>query len=390
MSHELIGRSPDLRRLRNEGYGVSVVDGALVVAPVPFLDADGAVQEGALVCDLDLSGDRTSKPGSHVAYFAGGTPHDASGGRLAGIINGDRVEQKGGRTTSHLLSSKPGPAGYPDYHSKVTTYATAISSHAEAVDDTATARCFPPMAADEGSGPFAYVDTASSRAGVDTAQFRSLSIAIIGLGGTGVYVLDSTSKTPVAKIGLYDGGLLLQHNAFRAPGVVTFEQLTAAKNKAEHWAEVYGEFHTGIVAYPYRIDQDNVQELDGYDFVFICVDDNEARHLIAKQLVAAGVAFIDTGLGLYRTDDQQLGGLIRTTTGTPARHDHLADRLPHGAPDDDPEYTTNIQIAELNALNAVLAVIRWKKTLGFYADQEHEHHSCYTITGNVIINEELD
>lgn len=37
------------------------------------------------------------------------------------------------------------------------------------------------------------------------------------------------------------------------------------------------------------------------------------------------------------------------------------------------EYDTNIQIAELNALNAALAAIRWKKLWDFYADQEGEH-----------------
>jgi hypothetical protein len=34
------------------------------------------------------------------------------------------------------------------------------------------------------------------------------------------------------------------------------------------------------------------------------------------------------------------------------------------------DHGTNIQIAELNALNAVFAVIKWKKECGFYADLE--------------------
>jgi hypothetical protein len=35
-----------------------------------------------------------------------------------------------------------------------------------------------------------------------------------------------------------------------------------------------------------------------------------------------------------------------------------------------------------------LAVIRWKKLWGFYADQEGEHNSLYAIGGNEIINED--
>ena len=35
---------------------------------------------------------------------------------------------------------------------------------------------------------------------------------------------------------------------------------------------------------------------------------------------------------------------------------------------EDDEYATNIQIADLNALNALMAVIKWKKLSGFYQD----------------------
>lgn len=52
------------------------------------------------------------------------------------------------------------------------------------------------------------------------------------------------------------------------------------------------------------------------------------------------------------------------------------------------EYAQNIQIADLNALNAALAVIKWKKLCGFYQDFEHEHHSTYTSDGNAMTNED--
>jgi hypothetical protein len=41
-------------------------------------------------------------------------------------------------------------------------------------------------------------------------------------------------------------------------------------------------------------------------------------------------------------------------------------------------YASNIQIAELNALNAALAVIRWKKHLGYYQDFRDEAESIYS------------
>ena len=81
------------------------------------------------------------------------------------------------------------------------------------------------------------------------------------------------------------------------------------------------------------------------------------------------------------------GGYCGFPTSTAARETPASSRLSFG--DDIPqEYGTNIQIADLNALNAALAVIRWKKHLGFYSDLEHEHHSTYQIDGNEITNED--
>jgi hypothetical protein len=64
--------------------------------------------------------------------------------------------------------------------------------------------------------------------------------------------------------------------------------------------------------------------------------------------------------------------------------------VPVKAGGDDDLYASNIQIAELNMLNAVLAVIRWKKHFGFYADDRYEHECSYTIGPNMLINEETD
>jgi hypothetical protein len=55
---------------------------------------------------------------------------------------------------------------------------------------------------------------------------------------------------------------------------------------------------------------------------------------------------------------------------------------------DDDLYASNIQIAELNMLNAAFAVLRWKKYFGVYADYRQEHESSYTIETNALISEE--
>jgi hypothetical protein len=38
----------------------------------------------------------------------------------------------------------------------------------------------------------------------------------------------------------------------------------------------------------------------------------------------------------------------------------------------------NNEAADLDAFNAILAVVKWKKLRGFYRDIEREHHSTYT------------
>lgn len=50
-------------------------------------------------------------------------------------------------------------------------------------------------------------------------------------------------------------------------------------------------------------------------------------------------------------------------------------------------YDTNIQIADLNALNAIMMVLRWKKWSGFYVDDEREHHSTYTTAMHLLTSD---
>ena len=49
---------------------------------------------------------------------------------------------------------------------------------------------------------------------------------------------------------------------------------------------------------------------------------------------------------------------------------------------DQDELYSNIQVADLNALNATLAVIRWKKLLEFYTDQRGEYSATYIVGRN--------
>ena len=391
MSPSPISRSPDLRALANDGYDIDIVSGHLVVRDVPYVSADGQVKRGILVSTLDLAGDVTTRPRTHVVMFGGEYPCDRSGRGLTKIKCGtERKVISDGLVVDHSFSSKP-VDGYGDYHHKMTTYAAIISGPAEAIDPSATPRPRRVTEAGDVDSVFKYVDTASSRAGI-TAVSGKLAldrVAIVGLGGTGSYILDLIAKTPVREIHVIDGDDFLQHNAFRSPGAPSLEELKAIPKKVRYHACRYGLMRNGIVEHDIDLDASNVDELEGMDFVFVCVDRGEAKRPIIEKLEEFGIPFIDVGMGVDLVDDQ-LQGVVRVTASTPNKRDHVRDkkRIGLSGGDADGVYSRNIQIAELNALNAALAVVKWKKLFGFYRDLENEHFSAYTLDGNWIANED--
>lgn len=148
--------------------------------------------------------------------------------------------------------------------------------------------------------------------------------------------------------------------------------------------------HRGIFAHAYDIDHKNIDELRSMDFVFISVHGgNEKRHIFNK-LEEFGVPFIDVGMGLYLVEGKDtLGGILRVTTSTDYMREPAKSKVSFsGNGDGNNEYAQNIQIADLNCYNAVMAVIKWKKLCGFYLDLENEHSSTYTIDGNKIDNDD--
>ena len=394
MSNIPIDRSPDLRRLRDEGYDIAVRSGYLVVRGVPYVTTAREVQLGVLVSALNLAGDVTTIPKTHVMYFAGEYPCHQDGQKIGEIQHsshpGKRLAE--GVSVDHQFSAKPSSGKYPDYYEKVTTYVQILGGPAHAIDPTATARTYPVIADEGGESVFHYTDTASSRVDIVTVaqKLGGGSVAIVGLGGTGSYILDFVAKTPVLEIHLIDGDVFRQHNAFRAPGAPAIETLAEKPLKVDYLRGIYGRMHKNIIAHPCFLNESNLSLLDAVEFVFFCFDDGPTKRAAMDALIAAGKSFVDVGMGLEVVNDS-ISGLLRVTAASPERNDHVlsGQRVSFGPVDADDEYATNIQVADLNALNAALAVIKWKKLFGFYLDLEQEHHITYALNGNEITNEEL-
>jgi hypothetical protein len=271
------------------------------------------------------------------------------------------------------------------------TYASILSGPAEVIDPTATAKSFIAIKSDTPESVFNYVDTASSRAGIHSVSYQLADevVAIIGLGGTGAYTLDLVAKTPVAAIRLFDRDRYFQHNAFRAPGAPTLAVLKRAHYKVSYFRRIYSAMHRNIVAYPKHITPATAHLLNGVTFAFVCIDGGEGKEAVIRALEERNIPFVDVGIGVQLVDGRLLG-VVRTTTSRPGMRGHVRARVSFGDDDAGNEYATNIQIAELNSLNAALAVIKWKKLRGIYVDLEGEHHSTFTIDGNSIINDDQE
>ena len=378
----LVRSSPDLANLVQDGFAVRIVSGYLVVDDIPFVDDAAQVQRGSLLCPLDLSGTTTAPPGTHVMCFVGGIPRDKNGHAIDGLINDD-VEKWSATpelTAACGFSQKP-DGGYPDFYEKVTYYAAMITGPAQAIDPDATPYTYRPVQTDEDDGVFLYIDTFSSRAGI-TEQNDLLAlqkVVIIGLGGTGAHLLDALAKTPALTIHLYDGDFFRSHNAFRAPGAASLEDVGAGIKKVDYYTAMYSVMRRGIVPHPVYVTAENATELLDANFVVLAMDTGPDKKAIVETLTASGVPFIDTGVGLTK----ELGGIngqIRITTCTRERSDHIAEAgLISYFVGDNAEYDTNLQVDELNAITANLAMVRYKKLFRFYADIEDECHTVFVI-----------
>lgn len=305
---------------------------------------------------------------------------------VRGVLYGVACLFGGPCLLEHAFSSKP-DGGYHDYHHKMTTYASIIAGPAAVLDSTATPRPYRALDEEEedADSVFNYVETASDRVGIGAlaAKLAGHRVAIIGLGGSGSYILDMLAKTPAAEIRLFDPDEFLQHNAFRAPGAPSLKELREVPLKVNHFKAIYERMHRGITAVPQTITADNLDLLDGIDFAFLSLDAGEAKAALVERFHVRGVGFIDIGMGL-ELGYQRLSGILRVTTSTTATRERISshNRIPLAGGGAGDVYASNIQVADLNALNAVLAVIKWKKLCGFYCDLENEHHSTYTLDGN--------
>ena len=385
----LVSRNPDLARLVERGYAVAFDSNHLVVRDIPYLNDTGSLAWGALVAKLEFIDSERVQQTDHQVFFAGGAPHRLDGTPIVNLGGGpytlalsdacrDVVVQRS-------FSNKPVPAGrFEDFFAKIESYTGIISG--PAMEKHGVTPLTRRVVVDDMEDPiFKFPDTLTSRAEIAdlSAHFANDTIAIIGLGGTGAYLLDLLMKTPVRAIRAFDHDTYCVHNAYRSPGRLDSAEL--GNPKADVYRGRYDNFRHHLLVERKYIDRASAETLDGVTFAFVCVDRGTARAEIFDVLIAKGIPFIDVGMGLNRKRGS-LTGMLRVTYYAPedaasVRHEgwaELADR-------EDDIYRQNVQIAELNALNASLAVIRFKQLRGFYFAEDPIYHLLFDIADLKIV-----
>lgn len=171
----------------------------LVVSDIPYVTPSRRVERGTIVAPLGVVDDKAEPPGDHTVHFIGEAPCDHHGNRLGNVINSEGTFPIANGVDANFYFSNRNADGsnFGDHFAKMTHYINLLEPHAQVLDPSVTAKTFPPAEDVEATSPFLYADSATSRAG--TAMYAERltlpRIAIVGLGGTGSYVLDLVAKT---------------------------------------------------------------------------------------------------------------------------------------------------------------------------------------------------
>ncbi len=389
MFQKLASHNDDIKRLVEKGYAVAFDSNYLVIRDIPYLDDQRQLQIGAIVTKLVFIDNERITQDNHQIFFAGSLPHGLDGAPIPNLGNqptqlvlSDACKDV---VVQRSFSNKPRTGErFQDFFEKIESYVGIVSGPAMELHG-ATPHTFRAVKEVVSDSIFKFHDTLTSRAEIAelSAKFANDVVAVIGVGGSGAYILDFLVKTPVREIRAFDPDIFHVHTAFRSPG--RLDEAELGKAKAQVYQSRYENFRYGISVGSKFIDSSCDEQLNGVTFAFVCVDKGSARAEIFNLLISKGIPFIDVGMGLNRKKGS-LNGMLRATYysaehGQKIREKGLAEFTDN--PDD--LYRTNIQISELNALNACLAVIRFKQLRGFYFEEIPSYYHLLFEIGDLKI-----
>ncbi len=244
---------------------------------------------------------------------------------------------------------------------------------------------------------FKIPNTFEARSGIAPVQdrIRHTRIAIIGVGGTGAHILDLLAKAPV-EIHLLDSDDLDWHNFMRAPGAPTTAEIESQDDepltKVAYYHAKYSSFRDGIHAHAIQVDSPlqfaEFLEAHPIDFAFVCIDqlpddDSPRQDAVYEALSEAGIPFIDSGVSIT-VDGTAISGAI-TTSFYPAGSMEWKDAIPNARAHGDLPGYRNVQLPEVNAMAASLAVMEWRRRTGQYISRSDSFLHRFRLEGPRIV-----
>ena len=362
------------------GFTVETRPDVVVAKGVPCLLANGKVSS----CTIEKSFDPESrKPNEriggavHVVRITLDEAHDgcvynADGTPVGNHIRGD------GQTWSDISIRKGGEASPEDDVSPSGT----IHRYAKQIVGAVSAAGQYEQASSRDRGPFKIPNTFEARAAIGPVQdrIRDQRIAIIGLGGTGAYVLDLIAKTPVIEIHLLDADHVDWHTFMRAPGAPSTEEIESQRRepllKVDYYHSQYAPLREGVHSHAIRVDSPSKLALflsaHPIDFAFVCIDqaddaDSPRQDAVYAALSEAKVPFVDSGISIT-LEDCAVRGAVTTSTyaeGSMA----WKEAIPNASVEGNVPGYRNVQLPEVNALAASLAVMEWRRRTEQYVSE---------------------
>ena len=362
------------------GFTVRVESDVVQAVGVPCLLADGGLGSCTIEKSYDpASGKPTERIGGAVHAVRiitdpeqNGRVYNADGTPIENYVGGD------GKTWSNISIHK----GSQDSPEDDGSANDMIHRYAKQIVGAVAAAGYSELATLAMPDPFHIPNTFEARAAIAPVQdrVRGQRIAIIGLGGTGAYLLDLIAKTPVSEIHLLDSDCVDWHTLKRAPGAPTAEEIELVRAgsllKVNYYHSKYAAFRDGIHPHPVRVDSPSMfsEFLSDHpiDYAFVCIDqltdsDSARQDAVYRAVTEACVPFIDSGVSIT-LEDCAISGAV-TTSAYDAGSDAWKGAIPNARLDGGAPGYRNVQLPEVNAAAATFAVMEWRRRTGQYVSE---------------------
>ena len=354
------------------GWTVEVGENRISVREVPYRKKDGEAGTCQVLVEtqddgLTMTAPENGSGAMHAAVLIGvseGRAYQATGEPVGNVVWTDN-------TSRCVISIKRDEGEYVNAWHALFVYTATVAGEVGLKERDQVERIFKFEIDGE--------DSREMRAWRNRA--RGQRVAIVGLGGVGLWILDLMSKTYVNEIRIWDGDVIEGRNLLRAPGWASQDAI--GENKAQYFGEHYQQMRKGITIHAeYWQANDHADAFQDLDFVFVAIDKEETRTALCEKLVEAKIPFIDVGMGIELKQGQVRGSCQVFFTGEDPERWRIGIPTVEGAGEKD---YYDLQLADMGALNAALAVGTWRRHIGQYEAEEKNWLIRYLMESNDLI-----